>query len=75
MQTAIWLPALASALCFGLALVLTQFGLRRPAPIPGAAISIPTTTLMLLAVAPVLTVAGVVLLLEASPVYRRRRRR
>jgi len=42
-----------SAFCFGLALVLTQFGLRRLAPMQGAAVSIPTTTLMLLAVAPV----------------------
>src|SRR5712675_520139 len=38
--------ALASASCFGLALTLTQFGLRDATPSAGAAISIPTSTLL-----------------------------
>ena len=46
------IPALASALFFGLGLVLTQLGLRDVAWLPGAAISIPSSTLLLIAVAP-----------------------
>jgi drug/metabolite transporter (DMT)-like permease len=38
-----WVLALGSAFCFGLALVLTQFGLRRMAAIQGAAVSIPVS--------------------------------
>ena len=45
--------ALASALCFGLALTLTQFGLRDATPSAGAAISIPTSTLLFVLAAPV----------------------
>ena len=44
--------ALASALCFGLALTLTQFGLRDATPSAGAAISIPTSTLLFMLAAP-----------------------
>src|SRR5712675_1643225 len=44
--------ALASALCFGLALTLTQFGLRDATPSAGAAISIPTSTLLFVVAAP-----------------------
>jgi drug/metabolite transporter (DMT)-like permease len=44
--------AIASAFCFGLGLVLTQLGLRGIAPIAGAAISIPSSTLLFLAIAP-----------------------
>ena len=44
--------ALGSAACFGLALVLTQFGLRDVSPIRGACISVPTTALIFLAMAP-----------------------
>src|SRR3981189_2303815 len=44
--------ALASASCFGLALTLTQFGLRDATPSAGAAISIPTSTLLFVLAAP-----------------------
>jgi hypothetical protein len=44
--------ALASALCFGLALTLTQLGLREATPSAGAAISIPTSTLLFVLAAP-----------------------
>jgi drug/metabolite transporter (DMT)-like permease len=47
------LPALGSALFFGLALVLTQFGLRDVSPIRGACVSVPTTALIFLALSPV----------------------
>lgn len=46
------LLALGSALFFGLALVLTQFGLRRLSPLRGAAVSIPATAVMFLALSP-----------------------
>jgi uncharacterized membrane protein len=45
--------AFASALCFGVALVLTQLGLRHLSPLAGAAIAIPSSTLLLICVAPV----------------------
>jgi drug/metabolite transporter (DMT)-like permease len=45
--------ALASALCYGLGLTLTQFGLRDVPPAAGAAISIPTSTLLFVAAAPI----------------------
>jgi drug/metabolite transporter (DMT)-like permease len=44
--------ALASAASFGLALVLTQIGLRYLTPLRGASVSIPTTTLMFVALSP-----------------------
>jgi drug/metabolite transporter (DMT)-like permease len=44
--------ALASAVCFGLGLTLTQFGLRDATPSAGAAISIPTSTLLFVLAAP-----------------------
>jgi len=44
--------ALGSAVCFALALVLTQFGLRSVDPLTGAAISIPTTAAIFLSLAP-----------------------
>ena len=43
--------ALTAAFCFGLGLILSQIGLRGIAPIAGAAISIPTSTVLLLIVA------------------------
>ena len=46
--------ALVAALFFGLALVLTQFGLRYRGPLQGAAVSIPASTLLFLAASPVL---------------------
>ena len=45
--------ALISALCFGVALVLTHIGLRYIAPLPGAATSIPSSTLLFIAIAPI----------------------
>jgi len=44
--------AVAAAACFGLALVLTQFGLRHMSAADGALISIPTTALLFWALAP-----------------------
>jgi drug/metabolite transporter (DMT)-like permease len=44
--------ALISSLCFGLALVLTQFGLQRLAPSQGAAVSVPTATALLWLISP-----------------------
>ncbi|EDP63560.1 hypothetical protein BAL199_07503 [alpha proteobacterium BAL199] len=46
--------ALGAAGFFGLALVLTQFGLRHMKPVPGAAISVTTTAAAFLAASPVL---------------------
>jgi len=45
--------ALASAVCYGLGLTLTQFGLRDVPPAAGAAISIPTSTLLFVVAAPI----------------------
>lgn len=44
--------ALAAAFCFGLGLVLTQFGLRHMRAAAGAGVSIPTTTLLVWIAAP-----------------------
>src|SRR5262245_19425876 len=44
--------AFASAFCFGAGLVLTQLGLRDVSPLSGAAISVPSSTLLLVALAP-----------------------
>src|SRR5262245_33673423 len=46
--------ALVAALCFGTALVLTQFGLRHTSPRRGALVSIPTSTALLWLLAPAL---------------------
>jgi drug/metabolite transporter (DMT)-like permease len=46
------LLALGSALFFGLALVLTQFGLRRLSPLRGATVSVPVTTALFLVLSP-----------------------
>jgi len=45
--------ALGSAACFGLALVLTQFGLRDASPIQGASVSVPSAALIFLVLSPV----------------------
>ena len=45
--------AFTSALCFGVALVLTHIGLRYIPPLPGAAISIPSSTLLFIAISPI----------------------
>ena len=47
------LLALCAAFCFGLAIALTPFGLRHTAPIQGASISIPTSTVFFLAISPI----------------------
>ena len=44
--------ALASAVCFALALVLAQAGLRHMPPLAGAAVSVPTATLLFWLTAP-----------------------
>src|SRR5689334_15373822 len=44
--------ALLSALCFSLGLVLTQFGLARLGPAPGALVSVPTSTALLWLLSP-----------------------
>lgn len=48
-----WL-AIASAICFALALVLAQRGLRHRGPLAGAMVSVPTTTLLFWVLAPFL---------------------
>lgn len=57
MEPTLVLLSLGSACCFALALVLTRFGLRSLAPVNGAAISVPTTALLFLALTP-LTIDG-----------------
>lgn len=52
MRDAAWLLALGSAGFFGLALVLTQFGLRHLPPLSGAVVSIPTSALLFWAASP-----------------------
>src|SRR5215470_7557819 len=54
--------AFSSAFCFGLGLVLTQIGLRDLTPLAGAAISIPSSTLLFVVLAPVM-------LAHATPVW------
>ncbi|MFL5029182.1 MAG: EamA family transporter [Xanthobacteraceae bacterium] len=54
--------AFGSAFCFGLALVLTQLGLRDVPPLSGAAISIPSSTLLFVCLAPVV-------LVESTPAW------
>ena len=62
------LLAFASAFFFGLALVLTQFGLRHVAPLSGAAISIPSSTLLFLCMAPA-ALAGSTADWRAVPIF------
>lgn len=52
MSPAVVTLAFASAALFGLALVLTQIGLRVLSPLRGACISVPTAALMFLALSP-----------------------
>ena len=54
MAAGAWVLALVSAFFFGLALVLTQFGLRHMAAIQGAAIAIPVSAALCWGVAPFL---------------------
>ena len=60
--------ALASAIGYGLGLTLTQFGLRDVSPAAGAAISIPTSALLFVAVAPV-GLAGTSPVWTALPIF------
>lgn len=66
-MTAILL-AFGAAAFLGTALVLTQFGLRYVAPLPGAAISIPSFTLAFICLAPVL-LRGETILWSAVPIF------
>jgi drug/metabolite transporter (DMT)-like permease len=50
--------AFASAFCFALALVLTQFGLRSLAPMDGARISVPVTALVFILLSPLTVTFG-----------------
>ena len=54
MPTAAPLLALASAACFGSALIVTQFGLRHAAPIAGATVSVTFSLIAWCALSPVL---------------------
>jgi drug/metabolite transporter (DMT)-like permease len=60
--------AFSSALCFGVALVLTHIGLRYIAPLPGAAISIPSSTLLFIAIAPIV-LGGHPIVWAAVPIF------
>jgi len=51
---AAWILALGAAFFYGLALVLSQFGLKHRSPIEGASISVPTAALFFLCLAPFL---------------------
>ena len=66
-MTAITL-AFAAAAFLGAALVLTQFGLRYVAPLPGAAMSIPAFTLAFICVAPLL-LRGETIVWSAVPIF------
>lgn len=52
METAVVVLALCSAAAFGVALVLTQLGLRELGPLRGACISVPTTALAFVLLSP-----------------------
>jgi drug/metabolite transporter (DMT)-like permease len=58
MTSAAIVLALGSALCFGAALLLTQFGLSGLSPLSGAAISIPVSALLLICAAPLALADG-----------------
>jgi drug/metabolite transporter (DMT)-like permease len=60
--------AIAAAAFLGAALVLTQFGLRYVAPLPGAAMSIPAFTLAFICVAPLL-LRGETIVWSAVPIF------
>lgn len=60
--------ALASTLCFGAALVFTQSGLRHIPPLSGAAISIPSSTLLFVALSP-FALGGGPIVWQAVPVF------
>ncbi len=58
MNTVVVAFALGAAACLGLSLVLTQIGLRYLTPLRGACVSVPSTTLAFLCLAPVLFDTG-----------------
>jgi drug/metabolite transporter (DMT)-like permease len=60
--------AFSSAFCFGLGLVLTQIGLRDLTPLAGAAISIPSSTLLFAALSP-FVLAHTTVVWAAVPVF------
>ena len=60
--------AFISAVFLGAALVLTQFGLKYVAPLPGAAISIPSFTLAFICISPVL-LHGETIVWSAVPIF------
>jgi drug/metabolite transporter (DMT)-like permease len=60
--------AFSSAVCFGLGLVLTQVGLRDLSPLAGAAVSIPSSTLLFVVLAP-FTLAGTTPIWAALPIF------
>jgi len=60
--------AFAAAVFLGAALVLTQFGLRYVAPLPGAAMSIPSFTLAFICAAPFL-LHGETIVWSAVPIF------
>src|SRR5262245_53540788 len=60
--------AFTAAIFLGAALVLTQFGLRYIAPLAGAAISIPTFTLLFLCLSPIL-LHGETIVWSAVPIF------
>jgi drug/metabolite transporter (DMT)-like permease len=67
-MTAAILLALASAVGYGLGLTLTQFGLRHVSPGAGAAISIPTSTLLFVLASP-FALAGASPAWAALPIF------
>src|SRR5262249_58126432 len=60
--------ALAASVCFGAGLVLTQLGLRYVPPLNGAAISIQSSLVLLICVAP-FALAGVAVHWDAVPIF------
>ena len=60
--------AFGSAILFGLALVLTQVGLRHVPPLAGAAISIPSSTALFICVAP-FALADTTVVWAAVPIF------
>ena len=60
--------AFASAFCFGAGLVLTQLGLRYLSPLAGAAIAIPSSTLLLICISPV-ALAGSTIVWSAVAIF------
>jgi drug/metabolite transporter (DMT)-like permease len=60
--------ALGASFCFGAGLVLTQLGLKHLAPLNGAAISIPSSLVLLICVAP-FALAGDAVHWNAVPVF------